>query len=50
MIRDEAHYERTLEYVLANPVRAGLVEDWTEWPWSAARGAGRRWRERTFAS
>ena len=50
VIRDEAHYERTLEYVLANPVRAGLVEDWTEWPWSAARGVGGLWRERTFAS
>lgn len=38
VIRDESHYERTLEYVLANPVRAGLVDDWTDWPWSAARG------------
>jgi len=45
VIRDELHYERTLEYVLANPVRAGLVEDWAEWPWSAARGVA----EHTFA-
>jgi REP-associated tyrosine transposase len=45
VIRDEMHYERTLEYVLANPVRARLVEDWTEWPWSAARGVA----EHTFA-
>jgi REP-associated tyrosine transposase len=37
-IRDEVHYERTLEYVLANPVRAGLVSDWADWPWSGARG------------
>jgi REP element-mobilizing transposase RayT len=36
--RDDEHYERTIEYVLTNPVRAGLVTDWTEWPWSAARG------------
>lgn len=38
VIRDEDHYERTLEYVLNNPVRAGLVDDWMEWPWSSARG------------
>ena len=39
VVRDEEHYGRTLEYVLTNPVRAGLVEDWTDWPWSAASGA-----------
>jgi REP-associated tyrosine transposase len=50
VIRDDEHYARTLEYVLANPVRAGLVEDWTAWPWSAARGARDPWRERTFGS
>jgi putative transposase len=50
VIRDEEHYARTLEYVLANPVRAGLVDDWTRWPWSSARGATGPWRERTFAS
>jgi REP element-mobilizing transposase RayT len=38
VIRDDEHYERTLEYVLANPIRAGLVDDWTKWPWSGARG------------
>ena len=38
VIRDDDHYERTIEYVLANPVRAGLVDDWTEWLWSGARG------------
>jgi REP element-mobilizing transposase RayT len=38
VIRDEDHYERTIEYVLTNPVRAGLVADWTDWPWSGARG------------
>ena len=48
VIRDEEHYERTLEYVLTNPVRAGLVDDWTDWPWSAARGVKRPWREHTF--
>ena len=39
--RDDQHYERTIEYVLTNPVRAGLVADWTEWPWSGARGMPR---------
>src|SRR5215204_2897428 len=39
VVRDDEHYGCTLEYVLTNPVRAGLVEDWTDWPWSGARGA-----------
>ena len=38
VVRDDDHYERTVEYVLTNPVRAGLVDDWTEWRWSGARG------------
>lgn len=38
VIRDDEHYGRTIEYVLINPVRAGLVEDWTDWKWSGARG------------
>jgi REP element-mobilizing transposase RayT len=38
VVRDDDHYERTIEYVLTNPVRAGLVDDWTEWRWSGARG------------
>jgi putative transposase len=46
-IRDDEHYGRTLEYVLANPVRAGLVDDWADWPWSAARGFEGS-REHTF--
>jgi putative transposase len=50
VIRDDDHYERTLAYVLTNPVRAGLVDDWTEWPWSRARGVNGRPHERTFAS
>jgi REP element-mobilizing transposase RayT len=41
VVRDEEHYERTLEYVLSNPVRAGLVDVWNEWPWSGARGVNR---------
>jgi putative transposase len=37
-VRDDEHYQHTIEYVLANPVRAGLVDDWAEWPWSGALG------------
>lgn len=25
--------EKVLGYIVENPVRAGLVEDWREWPW-----------------
>jgi putative transposase len=38
VIHDDEHYERTVEYVLTNPVRAGLVDDWTDWRWSGVRG------------
>ena len=40
VIRDDEHFERTIEYVLANPVRAGLVDDWAAWRWSGATGVG----------
>jgi putative transposase len=33
-IRNEAEFIKTIEYVLLNPVKAGLVEDWTQWKWS----------------
>lgn len=36
-IRDEAHFAATCQYVLENPVRAGLCSTATEWPWSATR-------------
>ena len=26
--------EKSIEYVLQNPVKAGLVRDWQSWPWS----------------
>ena len=32
-IRDAADLERIIEYVLLNPVKAGLVDDWTHWKW-----------------
>ena len=36
-IRDEKHMYSAIEYTLNNPVNAGLVKDWKDWPgcWSA---------------
>ncbi len=34
---DEDHFWKALRYVELNPVRAGLVRDAWEWPWSSAR-------------
>lgn len=36
VIDSEEHYEAAIEYVLDNPVRAGLVRDRSKWPWSGA--------------
>ncbi len=33
-IRDESEWMRTLRYVINNPIKAGLVEEWQQWPWS----------------
>lgn len=32
-IRSDAHYQDRLEYLMENPVRAGLVERREDWPW-----------------
>lgn len=32
LIRDEGELQRVVDYVLLNPVSAGLVSDWKEWP------------------
>ena len=37
VIHDEEHFENTVEYILDNPVRAGLVERPKDWPWSTVR-------------
>lgn len=37
--RDEREWARIVAYVLNNPVEAGLVKDWMEWPWSYCRPA-----------
>lgn len=34
VIRDEAELERIIQYVLDNPVKAGLVPNWKAWPWT----------------
>jgi len=33
-VRDQTEFERTLKYVLHNPVKAGLVDDRIQWKWS----------------
>ena len=35
-IRNEQHFQRTVSYIHANPVRAGLVTSAGEWRWSSA--------------
>jgi len=37
VIRSEAEYHRIQNYVVNNPVKAGLVADWRDWPWSWRR-------------
>ena len=36
-VRDDEHLHAACEYVLANPVRAGLCERATDWQWSWSR-------------
>ncbi len=33
-VRDEAELGRILQYVINNPVKAGLVADWHDWKWT----------------
>ncbi len=35
-IRDERHFQRAVEYIHQNPVKAGLVGKAEAWPWSSA--------------
>ncbi len=39
VVRDEAELHRIVEYVLSNPVKAGLVKQWQDWQWSFYRAA-----------
>ncbi|MEO7841277.1 MAG: transposase, partial [Anaerolineales bacterium] len=34
VIRDNEEYVRIINYVLENPVKAGLVSQWDEWQWT----------------
>jgi REP element-mobilizing transposase RayT len=34
LIRSDEELERTIWYVLSNPVKAGLVETWQQWRWN----------------
>jgi hypothetical protein len=36
-IRDQEEWERVIAYVLNNPVKAGLVTDWQDWPFTYIR-------------
>ena len=37
-IRGDVHYYRTLNYIHANPVKHGHVDDSNQWPWSSLAG------------
>ncbi|WP_028457510.1 transposase [Chloroflexus sp. Y-396-1] len=34
VVRDEAELERIFWYIVNNPVKAGLVSDWQDWPYT----------------
>lgn len=34
VVRNDAEWERTVQYVINNPVKVGFVECWQDWPWS----------------
>jgi REP-associated tyrosine transposase len=40
ILRDERHLEAAVEYVLQNPVCAGLCKQPQDWQWSAAAAFG----------
>lgn len=34
VVRDSGEFNRIINYVLENPVKAGLVSKWEDWPWT----------------
>ncbi|MGC9523529.1 MAG: REP-associated tyrosine transposase [Anaerolineae bacterium] len=38
-VRDEDELARIITYVINNPVKAGLVEHWEDWPWTYSQYA-----------
>lgn len=37
VVRDEVEWQRIISYVLNNPVKAGLVQKWQDWPWTYSK-------------
>ena len=37
VVKDATEFTRIKSYVLNNPVKAGLVKHWCDWPWSWCR-------------
>ena len=37
VVRDHKEFNRTIAYILNNPVKAGLVARWTDWAWTYCR-------------
>lgn len=37
VVRDDGEFDRVVNYVLQNPVKAGLVQQWQEWRWTWKR-------------
>jgi len=33
----KGYFDKTIKYVLNNPVKVGLVEDWQDWRWNYCR-------------
>ncbi len=44
-IRSTHEYHRTVAYILNNPIKAGLVNQWDEWPWTYIKGSEPRSQE-----
>lgn len=40
VVRDEREYERIVSYILDNPVKAGLVENWQDYPYAFLNDTG----------
>ena len=36
-VRNAEHYQKVVDYIEENPVKAGLVKLKTDWPWSSAK-------------
>jgi REP element-mobilizing transposase RayT len=34
VVRDEEEWQRIITYILNNPVKAGLVQNWEDWEWT----------------